>query len=74
MDYVFTAKSRAEKKEEKLNIIGRVLDAQETNFFLSMCGNYALLKFRRFVVPKNLLETPLKEIKVVIQNSFSPKE
>ena len=70
----FVAKCRAEKKEDKVNNDGTIVDLQVTNLFLSICGHDALLKLRSLMSPKKLLDTPFKEIRLAIQNYISPKE
>ena len=70
----FVAKCRAEKKEDKVNNDGTVVDLQVTNLFLSICGQDALLKLRSLMSPKKLLDTLFKEIRLAIQNYISPKE
>ena len=70
----FVAKCRAEKKENKVNNDGTIVDLQVTNLFLSICGQDALLKLRSLMRPKKLLDTPFKEIRLSIQNYISPKE
>ena len=70
----FMAKCGAEKKEDKINTDGTIVDLQVTNLFLSICGQDALLKLRSFMNPKKLLDTPFKEIRQAIQNCISPKE
>ena len=64
----FVAKCRAEKKENKVNNDGTIVDLQVTNLFLTICGQDALLKLRSLMSPKNLLDTPFKEIRLAIQN------
>ena len=70
----FVAKCRAEKKEDKINNDGTVVDLQVTNLFLSICGQDALLNLRSLMSPKKLLDTPFKEIRLAIQNYISSKE
>ena len=70
----FVAKCRAEKKEDKVNTDGTIVDLQVTNLFLSICGQDTLLKLRSLMSPTKLLETPFKEIRRSIQNYISPKE
>ena len=70
----FVAKCRAEKKEDKVNTDGTIVDLQLTNLFLSICGQDALFKFRSLMSPKKLLDTPFKEIRQATQNDISPKE
>ena len=62
----FVAKCRAEKKKDKVNINGTILDLQVTNVLLSICGQDALLKLRSLMSPKKLLDTPFKEIRQAI--------
>ena len=70
----FVAKSRAEKKEDKVNNDGTVQDLQVTNLFLSMCGQDAIIKLRSLMSPRNLIDTPYKDIRLAIQNYISPRE
>ena len=70
----FVAKCRAEKKEDKVNTDGTVQDLQVTNLFLSMCGQDAIIKLRSLMSPRNLIDTPHKDIRLAIQNYISPKE
>ena len=39
-----------------------------------MCGQDAILKFRSLISPKNLIDTPYKDIRLAIQNYSSPNE
>ena len=70
----FVAKCRAEKKEHKVNNDGIVQELQVTNLFLSMCGQDAIIKLRSLMSPRNLIDTPYKDIRLAIQNYISPKE
>ena len=70
----FVTECRAEKKEDKVNNDGTIVDLQVTNLFLSVCGQDALLKLRSIMSPNKLLDTPFKEIRLAIQNYISPKE
>ena len=70
----FVAKCPAEKKEDKVNTDGTIVDLQVTNLFLSICGRDALLKLRSLTSPKKLSETPFREIRQPIQNYISPEE
>ena len=70
----FVAKCRAEKKEDKVNNDGTVQDLQVTNFFLSMCRQDVFFKFKSLMSPRNLRDTPYKDIRLAIQNYISPKE
>ena len=70
----FVANCRTEKKTDKVNNDGTIVDLQVTNLFLSICGQDALLKLRSLMSPKKLLDTPFKEIRLAIQNYISPKE
>ena len=63
-----------EKKEDKVNNDGTIVDLQVTKVFLSTCGQDALLKLRSLMSPEKLLDTPFKEIRQAIQNYISPKE
>ena len=69
----FVAKCRAEKKEDKINTDGTVQDLQVTNLFLSMCGQDAITKLRSLMSPRNLIDTPYKDIRLAIQNYISRK-
>ena len=70
----FVAKCRAEKKPDKVNNDGTVQDLQVTNLFLNMCGQDAIVKLRSLMSPRNLIDTPYKDIRLVIQNYISAKE
>ena len=70
----FVAKCRTEKKGDKVNNDGTIVDLQVTNLFLNLCGQDALLKLRSLMSPKQFLDTPFKEIRLAIQNYISPKE
>ena len=70
----FVAKCCAEKKEDKVNNDGTVQDLQVTNLFLSMCGQDAIIKLRSLMSPRNLIDTPYKDIRLAIQNYISPKK
>ena len=70
----FVAKCRAQKKEDKVNTDGTVQDLQVTNLFLSLCGQDAIIKFRSLMNPRNLIDTPYKDIRLAIRNYISPKE
>ena len=70
----FVAKVCTEKKEDKVNTDGTILDLHVTNPFLSICGQDALFKLRSLMSPKKLLDTPFKEIRQAIKTIFSPKE
>ena len=70
----FVGKWCAEKKEDKVNNDGTIVDLQVTNLFLSICGQDALLKLRSLMSPEKLLDTPFKEIRQAIQNYISSKE
>ena len=72
----FVAKCRAEKKEDKVNTDSTVQDLQVTNLnlFRSMCGQYATIKLRSLMSPRNLIDTPYKHIRLAIKNYISPKE
>ena len=69
----FVEKCRAEKKEDKVNTDGTIVDLQVTNLFLSICGQDALFELRSLMSPKKLLDTPFKEIRQAIQTIFSLK-
>ena len=64
----FVAKSHSEKQEDKINII---VDQLVTNLFLSI---FLILKFRCLISPRNLTNTPHKDIKLANQNCISLKE
>ena len=70
----FVAKCRTKKKEDKINTDGTVQDLQVTNLFLNMCGKDAFIKLRSLMSPRNLLDTPHKDIRLPIQNYISSKE
>ena len=70
----FVAKCRAEKKEDNVNTDGTVQDLQVTNLFLGMCGQDAIIKLRSLMSPKNLIDTPYKDIRLAIQSYLSPKD
>ena len=70
----FVAKCRAEKKEDKVNYDGTLQDLQVTNLFLSMCGQDAIIKLRSLMCPRNLIDTPYKDIRLAIQKYISTKE
>ena len=70
----FVAKCCAEKKEDNVNTDGTVQDLQVTNLFFSMCGQDAIFKLRSLMSPRNLIDTPYKDIRLAIQNYISPKE
>ena len=70
----FVAKCRADKKEDKVNNDGTLQDLQVTNLFFSMCGQDAIIKLRSLMSPRNLIDTPYKDIRLSIQNYNSPKE
>ena len=67
-------KCRAERKDDKINKDGTIVDLQVTNLFLSMCGQDASIKVRSLMSPKKLIETPYKDIRSAIQNYVSPEE
>ena len=70
----FVAKGHAEKNEDKVNTDLSIVVLQVTIFFLSICGQDALFKFRSLMGPKKLLYNPFEEIREAIQNYISPKE
>ena len=70
----FVAKCCAEKKEDKINKDGTIVDLQVTNLFLNICGQDALLKLRSLMSPTKLLDTPFNEIRQATQNHISPEE
>ena len=63
----FVAKCRAEKKEDKINTDGTVPDLRVTNFYLSMCGQDAIIKLTSLMSPRNLKNTPFKDNSLAIQ-------
>ena len=67
----FVAKCRTEKKEDELNNDSTIVDLQVTNLFHNKCGQDSFLKLRSLISPKKLLNTPFKEIRLVIQNYIS---
>ena len=67
----FRAKYRPEKKEDKINPDGTIVDLHVTNLFLSMCGQDAILELRSLVSTRNLINNPYKDIRLAIQNYFS---
>ena len=70
----FVAKCRAVKKEDKVNNDGAVQDLQVTNLFLSMRGQDAIIQLRSLMSPRNLIDTPYKDIRLAIQDYISPKK
>ena len=64
----FVAKCCAEKKEDKVNNYGTVHDLHVTNLLHSMCGQDAIIKLRSLMGPRNLIDTPYKDIRLAIQN------
>ena len=70
----FVANCHADKKEGKINTNGTVQDLQVTNLSLSMSGQDAIIKLRSLMSPRNLINTPYKDIRLAIQNYISPKE
>ena len=64
----FVAKVRTEKKENKINTDGTVRDLQVTNLFLSMWGQYPIIKLRSLMGPRNLINTPFKDIRLAIKD------
>ena len=70
----FVVKCCSEKKEDKINTDGTIQDLQVNNLFLSMCGQDAVIKFRSLISPRNLIDTPYKDIRLAISNYISPKE
>ena len=59
---------RAEKKEDKINKDGPIVDLQIINLFLSTCGQDASIKLRSPMSLMKLIDTPYKEIRSAIQN------
>ena len=70
----FVSKCREEKKEDKVNTDDTVQYLQVTNLFLGMCGQDAIIKHRSLMSPRNLVDTPYKDIRLAIQNYISPYE
>ena len=70
----FVAKRHAEKTKDKINTDGTVQDLQVTNLFLSMCGQGAIIKLRSLISPRNLIDSPYKDISLMILNYISPQE
>ena len=70
----FVAKCRAGKKEDKNNTDGTIQDLQVTDLFLSMGSQDAINKLRSLIIPRNLIDTPYKDIRLAIQYYFSPTE
>ena len=70
----FVAKCRAEKKEDKINTDGTVQYLQVANLFLSMYGQDSINKLRSLISPRNLLDTPHKDIRLATQNYISPEK
>ena len=63
----FVAKCRAQKKEDKINTDGTVQDLQITNLFLSMCEQDEISKLWSLISPRNLIDTPYKDIRLANQ-------
>ena len=70
----FVAKGRVEKKEDKINTDGTLVDLQVTNLFLGICGQDAIFNYRSLKRLRNLIDIPHKEFRLAIQNFISPKE
>ena len=70
----FVAKCRAEKKKDKVKTDGTVQDLQLTNLFLNLRGQDAIIKFSSLLSPRNLIDTPYKEIRLAIQNYIFPQK
>ena len=70
----FVANCRVEKKKDKVDTNDSVQDLQVTNLFLSLYGQVAIVKFRNLLSPRNLIDTPYKDIRLAIQNYISPKK
>ena len=73
MDYVFRAEM-SRREEDKVNTDGTFQDLQVTNLFLCICGQDKIIKLRSLMSPRNLIDTPYKNIRLAIQNNISPKE
>ena len=70
----FGAKYCSDKKEDKTNTDGTIVDLQITNLFLSMWELNALPKLRSLLSPEKLLDTPLKHFRTAIHKFTSPKK
>ena len=70
----FLAKSRAEKKEDKLNTNCTIQDLQVANLFLSMCRQDAISKLRSQNSPRYSIDTPYRDIRLAIQKFISANE
>ena len=60
----FVAKSCAEKKEDKINTHDTILDLQVIDRFLSMFGHDKIPNFRILMSPRNLIDTPYKNMRL----------
>ena len=69
----FVAKCCTEKVEDKVNTGGTIQDLQVSNLLLSMSGQDAIFKLRSLINPRNLINTPYKDIRVAIQHYISSK-
>ena len=69
----FVAKYRA-KKDDKMNTDGTIVGLQVTNLFLITCRQEKIIHFRSLWSPRNLIDTPYKDIRSAIHNVITPKE
>ena len=60
----FVVKCSAENNEEKNNTDSTTQDQRVTNLFLNMCGQDAITELRSLMSPKNLIDTPYKDIRL----------
>ena len=67
------AKCQAEKKEDRINTDDTVQDLQVTISF-SVCVGDAIIKFRSLISPRNLINTPYKDMRWPIEKYVSPKD
>ena len=70
----FVAKCCTWKEQDKVNTDGTFLDLPVTNHCLKMFGQDAFLKNRIPMSTEKLLDIPFKEIRLVIENFFSPED
>ena len=70
----FVAKCCAEKEADKFNTDGTIQEPQVTNFFLSMRGQDAIIRFRSLISHRSLIDTPYKDIRLAIQYCISPNK
>ena len=64
------------RREEsgKFNTDGTIQEPQVTNFFLSMRGQDAIIKFRSLISHRSLIDTPYIDIRLAIQYCISPNK